>query len=166
MIIVEFREWWPENSVVDTVPYRPVRPKYTVPAGNPVQVTYLFRTGGNTGRTGLVPAVPANTGCTGRYLNTGPKWKKTGYVNFDISKGKIVISLNPNSKTLTLPSCSRTSLFLSFFLSVVALYPVLYFSHSLGQTQSQLSLILAAHRSHSQLSLILIWVTPLSHTVR
>ena len=76
------------NSVVDTVPYRPVRPKYTVPAGNPVRLTYLFRTGRNTGRTGLVPAVPANTGCTGRYLNTGPKCKKTGYVNFRRCKGQ------------------------------------------------------------------------------
>ena len=49
------------GSVVDTVPYRPVRPKYTVPAGDPVRLTPTFRTGKNIGRTGLVPAVPANT---------------------------------------------------------------------------------------------------------
>ena len=100
----------------------------------------MFRTGRNTGRTGLVPAVPANTGCTGRYLNTGPKRKKAGYVNFDISKGKIVILLNPNSKTLTLPSCSRAALFLSFFLSFVLsqllFTSVLYFSHSLCQMKN------------------------------
>ena len=48
------------TNVVNTVPYRPVRPEYTVPAGNPVRLTSMFRTGRNTGRTGLVPAVPAN----------------------------------------------------------------------------------------------------------
>ena len=121
------------TNVVNTVPYRPVQPKYTVPAGNPVRLTYMFRTGRNTGRTGLVPAVPANTDCTGRYLNTEPKRKKAGYVNFDISKGKIVILLNPNSKTLTLPSCSRTTLFLSFFLSFSLSCSVPLFFHSLGQ---------------------------------
>ena len=78
----------------------------------------MFRTGRNTGRSDLVPAVPANTGCTGRYLNTGPKRKKAHIINYIlVSKGKIVILLNPNSKTLTLPSCSRTALFLSFLLS-------------------------------------------------
>ena len=49
-------------NVVNTVPYRPVRPEYTVPAGNPVWLTSMFRTGRNTGRTGLVLAVPANFG--------------------------------------------------------------------------------------------------------
>ena len=43
--------------------------------------------------------------------------KRPCFINFDIFKGKIVILLNPNSKTLTLPSCSRTALLLSFFLS-------------------------------------------------
>ena len=33
-----------------------------VPASNPVHSTPLFRTGKNTGRTGHVPAVPANFG--------------------------------------------------------------------------------------------------------
>ena len=50
------------TSVVDTVPYRPVRPEYTVPAGDPVRLTPTFRTGKNTGCTGLVPAVLADTG--------------------------------------------------------------------------------------------------------
>ena len=36
-------------NVVNTVPYRP---EYTVPAGNPVRLTSMFRTGRNTGRTG------------------------------------------------------------------------------------------------------------------
>ena len=49
-------------KVIDSVPYWPVRPKYTVPASNPVHLTPLFRTGKNTGRTGLVPAIPANFG--------------------------------------------------------------------------------------------------------
>ena len=44
------------SNVVNTVPYRPVRPEYTVPAGNPVRLTSMFRTGRNTGRTSLVPA--------------------------------------------------------------------------------------------------------------
>uniref|UniRef100_A0A7N2LP16 Uncharacterized protein n=1 Tax=Quercus lobata TaxID=97700 RepID=A0A7N2LP16_QUELO len=44
---------------VNTVPYRP---EYTVPASNPVHSTPLFRTGKNTGRTGLVPVIPANFG--------------------------------------------------------------------------------------------------------
>ena len=103
-------------NVVNSVRYRPVRPEYTVPAGNPVRLTPMFRIGKNTDRFGLVPTVPANIGCTGRYLNTGPKHKKACFVNFDIFKGKIVILLNPNSKTLALPS-SRTARFLSFFLS-------------------------------------------------
>ena len=47
---------------VKTVPYRPYRPEYTVPASNSVHSTPLFRIGKNTGRTGLVPAVPANFG--------------------------------------------------------------------------------------------------------
>ena len=54
-----FQAW---RNVVNSVPYRPVRPEYTVPASNPVRLTPLFRTGKNTGRTGLVPAVPANFG--------------------------------------------------------------------------------------------------------
>ena len=40
------------NKEVNFVPYRPVRPKYTVPAGEPVQNTPLFRTDENTGHTG------------------------------------------------------------------------------------------------------------------
>ena len=88
----------------------------------------MFRIGKNTGRTGLVLAVPANTGCTGRYLNTRPKHKNACFVNFDIFKGKIVILLNPNSKTLALPN-SHTALFLSFFLS-----------HALSQLLCSLSL--------------------------
>ena len=47
---------------VNTVPYRPYRPEYIVPASNPVHSTPLFRTGKNTGCTSLVPAVPANFG--------------------------------------------------------------------------------------------------------
>ena len=64
-------------NVVNSVPYRPVRSECTVSAGNPVQLTPMFRIGKNTGRIGLVLAVPANIGCTGRYLNTGPKHKNT-----------------------------------------------------------------------------------------
>ena len=48
-----------KNKVINSVPYRP---EYTVPASNPVHSTPLFRTGKNTGHTGLVPAVPANFG--------------------------------------------------------------------------------------------------------
>ena len=44
---------------VNTVPYRP---EYTVSASNPVHLTPLFRTGKNTGHTGLVPAILANFG--------------------------------------------------------------------------------------------------------
>ena len=58
-----------------------------------------------------IPAVPAGIWIPNRNI------KRPCYVNFDIFKGKIVILLNPNSKTLTLPSCSRTALFLSFLLS-------------------------------------------------
>ena len=47
------------GKVINSVPYRP---EYTVPASNPVHSTPLFRTGKNTGCTGLVPAVPANFG--------------------------------------------------------------------------------------------------------
>ena len=47
------------TKVVNSVPYRP---EYTIPASNPVRSTPLFRTGKNTGHTGLVPAVPANFG--------------------------------------------------------------------------------------------------------
>ena len=50
------------TKVINSVPYRPVRPEYTVPASNPVHLTLLFRTGKNTGRTALVPAVPTNFG--------------------------------------------------------------------------------------------------------
>ena len=39
-------------NVVNIVPYRLVRPEYTIPAGNPVWLTPMFRTGRNTGRTG------------------------------------------------------------------------------------------------------------------
>ena len=55
------------TKVVNSVPYRPVRPEYTVPAGNPVRLTSMFRTGRNTGRTGQFRAIPAGTGRTGRY---------------------------------------------------------------------------------------------------
>ena len=52
---------------VNTVPYRPYRPEYTVPASNPVHSTPLFRTGKNTGRTGQFRAIPAGTLDIGRY---------------------------------------------------------------------------------------------------
>ena len=52
----------PLRKVIDFVPYRPVRPEYTVSASNLVHSTLLFRTGKNTSRTGLVPAVPVNFG--------------------------------------------------------------------------------------------------------
>ena len=106
-------------NVVNSVPYWPVRPDYTVPIGNPVRLTPMFRIGKNTGR----------------YLNTGPNHKKACFVNFDIFKGKIVILLNPNSKTLALPS-SHTALFLSFFLSLSRSLSATLFSHSLGQSVS------------------------------
>ena len=48
-------------KVINSVPYRPVRPEYTVPASNPVHSTPLFRTGKNTGRTGQFRAIPAGT---------------------------------------------------------------------------------------------------------
>ena len=35
---------------VNSVPYRPVRPKYTVPASKPVRITPMFRTRKNTER--------------------------------------------------------------------------------------------------------------------
>ena len=44
------------TKVINSVPYQPYRPKYTVPASNPVHSTPLFRIGKNTGRTGFVPA--------------------------------------------------------------------------------------------------------------
>ena len=43
---------------VNTVPYRLVRPVYTIPASKLVRLTPLFRTG-------------KNTGCTGRTVNFG-----------------------------------------------------------------------------------------------
>ena len=49
------------SNVVNSVPYRPVRPEYTVPASNPVRSTPLFRTGKNTGRTGQFRAIPVGT---------------------------------------------------------------------------------------------------------
>ena len=52
---------------VNTVPYQPYRPEYTVPASNPVHSTPLFRTGKNTGRTGQFRAIPAGTRRTGQY---------------------------------------------------------------------------------------------------
>ena len=55
------------NKVIDSVPYRLVRPEYTVPASNPVRSTPLFRTGKNTGRTGQFRAIPAGIGRTGQY---------------------------------------------------------------------------------------------------
>ena len=79
----------------------------------------MFRIGRNTGRTGKyrlyrpywqIPTVPAGIWIPDRNI------RRPCFVNFDIFKGKIVILLNPNSKTLALPS-SRTALFLSFFLS-------------------------------------------------
>ena len=50
------------NKVIDSVPYRLVRPEYTVPASNPVRSTPLFRTGKNTGRPSQFRAIPAGTG--------------------------------------------------------------------------------------------------------
>ena len=55
------------NKVIDSVPYRLVRPEYTVPASNPVRSTPLFRTGKNTGRTGQFRAIPTSTRRIGRY---------------------------------------------------------------------------------------------------
>ena len=52
------------TKVINSVPYRPVRPEYTVPASNPVHSTPLFHIGKNTGRTGqfrAIPGVPAGT---------------------------------------------------------------------------------------------------------
>ena len=46
---------------VNTVPYRPVRSVYTVPASKPVRLTPLFCTGKNTGRIGQFWAIPAGT---------------------------------------------------------------------------------------------------------
>jgi len=43
------------SNVVNSVPYRPVRPEYIVPASNLVRSTPLFRTGKNTGCIDLVP---------------------------------------------------------------------------------------------------------------
>ena len=71
-----------------------------------------------------IPAVPAGIWIPDRNI------KRPCFVNFDIFKGKIVILLNPNSKTLALPN-SRTTLFLSFFLS---------FSLTLSLSYSVLSL--------------------------
>ena len=49
------------HKVINSVPYRPIRPEYTVPASNPVHSTPLFRTRKNTGRTGQFRAIPAGT---------------------------------------------------------------------------------------------------------
>ena len=40
-----------QTKEVNFIPYRPVRPEYTVPTSAPVQITPLFRTGKNTGHT-------------------------------------------------------------------------------------------------------------------
>ena len=45
---------------VDSIPYRPVRPVYTVPASKPVHITLLFHTGKNTDHTGQFQAIPAD----------------------------------------------------------------------------------------------------------
>ena len=50
----------PRIKVIDSVPYRPVRPEYTIPASNLVRSAPLFRTEKNTNRTGLVPASTEN----------------------------------------------------------------------------------------------------------
>ena len=39
---------------VNFIPYRLVRPVYTIPASAPVQITPLFRTGKNTNHTGEI----------------------------------------------------------------------------------------------------------------
>ena len=44
---------------VNTVPYRLVRPVYTVPASKSVRLIPLFRTRKNTGRTGQFRAIPS-----------------------------------------------------------------------------------------------------------
>ena len=46
-------------QVIDSVPYRLVRPEYTVPASKLVRITPLFHIGKNTGR---ILAIPANFG--------------------------------------------------------------------------------------------------------
>ena len=57
-----FYESGVKTKVVNSVPYWPVWPEYTVPASNPVCSTPLFRTEKNTGCTGLVSTVPDNFG--------------------------------------------------------------------------------------------------------
>ena len=47
---------------VNSVPYWPVQPEYTVSASKLVRITPLFRIGKNTGRTGHILAIPANFG--------------------------------------------------------------------------------------------------------
>ena len=42
------------GHTVNTVPYRPVWPVYTVPVSAPIQIHPLFHTGKNTGRTGEI----------------------------------------------------------------------------------------------------------------
>ena len=115
-----------------------------------------------------IPAIPTNTGYTGRYLNIGPKHKKACFINFDIFKGKIVILLNPNSKTLALPS-SCTTLFLSFFLShaLSQLLCSLTLSANLSLTLSAaLSLTRRCSVSHSLPLLCLSLSAALSLTLR
>ena len=46
----------------ELIPYRPVRPIFTVPISKSVRLTPLFRTGKNTGCTGQFQAIPAGTG--------------------------------------------------------------------------------------------------------
>ena len=65
------------TKVIDSVPYRLVRPEYIVPASILVRSTPLFRTGKNTGRIGIVPA---KFGCTGRIYRL--YWRNTFFFFF------------------------------------------------------------------------------------
>ena len=72
-------------NVVNTVPYRPVRPEYTVPAGNPVRLPLCFV-------PVEIPAVPASyrpyrpiSGNTGRYRAYRPVQKKVFFFFFFLS---------------------------------------------------------------------------------
>jgi hypothetical protein len=47
-------------NVVDSVPFRPERPEYLVPACEPVRETHLFHLGLNTGPFRVISGIPGN----------------------------------------------------------------------------------------------------------